>query len=79
MNTMKLFLAFVIILVIGFFAVGFTGSVTAPAANTTAGQQYTNLSMATGIAATGMNAVLLVLILAMVVSALFFLAKMVKR
>jgi hypothetical protein len=79
MNTMNLFLGFVLILVIGFFAVGFTSSIAAPDPTTAAGQQYTNLSVATGIAGGGMTAVMLILVLAMVISALFFVAKMVKK
>ena len=79
MNTMNIFLAFVLILIIGFFAVGFSSSITAPDPTTTAGQQYTNLSVATGIAGGGMTAVMLILVLAMVLSALFFIAKYVKR
>ncbi len=79
MNTMKIFLAFVLILVIGFFAVGFSSSIAAPDPTTAAGQQYTNLSVATGIAGGGMTAVMLILLLAMIISGLFFLAKMVKK
>jgi len=79
MNTMKIFLAFILILVLGFFAVGFSSSIAAPDPATTAGQQYTNLSVATGIAGSGMTAVMLILILAMVISALFFVVKMVKK
>jgi len=78
-NIMKLFIMFIGIMIIAFFAIGFSSTVTAPAANTSAGQQYTNLSTAVGLAGNGMTAVMLIIIFAMVLSAAFFIIKMVKK
>jgi hypothetical protein len=79
MNTMNIFLSFILILVLGFFAIGFSSSIVAPDPATTAGQQYTNLSVATGIATGGMTAVMLILVLVLPLSAMFFIVKHVKR
>lgn len=79
MNAMKIFMAFVLMLIIGFFAVGFTSSVQEPDDNTTAGQQYNNLSKVTKIAAVGIDATTLVLVGAMLFAALFFMATAIRR
>jgi len=78
MNAMKIFLAFIAIMVLGFFAVGFTDTVQAPT-NATALAQYNNLTQATGLASDGLSAVMLILIMSMVLAALFFMIKLVKR
>lgn len=77
-KTMSIFMAFIAIFIIGFFAIGFAGSVEAPT-NATALAQYNNLSEAVGISSTGLNAVMLLLILAMVISAMMILYGSVKH
>lgn len=78
MQTMKIFLAFILIMILGFFAVGFSSSVTPPTAGTDAANQYANLTQAVGIANNGTYAVLLILILAMVFSGVVFLMSSLK-
>ncbi len=71
-KTMSIFIAFIAIFIIGFFAIGFAGSVEAPT-DATALAQYNNLTEAVEISSTGLNAVMLLLILAMVISAMILL------
>jgi len=59
--------------------VGFTSTIVEPANNTTAGNQYQNLSETVEIAETGMNATLLILIAAMAITACLFMIGMVKK
>jgi len=68
-KTMNMFIAFVAIFVIAFFAVGFASTVQAPT-NATALAQYNNLTNTTDIANTGVNATLLLLIIGMVIAAI---------
>jgi hypothetical protein len=70
-KTMNMFIAFVAIFVIAFFAVGFTSTVVEPTnASTPAYQQYQNLSNTTEIVDVGVNATLLLLIIGMVFAAI---------
>lgn len=71
-QTLSLFMAFITIFIIAFFAIGFAGSVDAPT-DATALAQYNNLSEAVEVSSTGLNAVMLLLILAMVISAMILL------
>ncbi len=77
-NTMGIFIAFIAIFIIGFFAIGFAGSVEAPT-DATALAQYNNLTEAVEISSTGLNAVMLLLILTMVISAMILLYEATKR
>ena len=77
MKALGIFLAFMLMLILGFFAVGFTDSVTPPTAGTTAGNQYANLTQAMTISNTGLYAVMLILIMAMVFASLLFICSMV--
>ncbi len=77
-KTMGIFIAFIAIFIIGFFAIGFAGSVEAPT-DATALAQYNNLTEAVEISSTGLNAVMLLLILAMVISAMILLYGATKR
>lgn len=72
MKVMGYFIAFIAILVLSYFAIGFTSSVTAPANNTTAGNQYQNLTKVTDMANTGLQGTLLLVIGAMVLSGFGF-------
>lgn len=78
-GTMGIFLAFVLVMIIGFFAVGFTSSIQEPTAGTQAAYQYDNLSQAIEISNTGMYALMLVLAMAMALSAILFLIFMVRK
>lgn len=78
MNILKLFFALIAIMILGFFAIGFADSVQPPT-NATALAQYNNLSHATGLATTGVNATMLLLIAAMVIAGIFLLIKAVKK
>ena len=77
-NPMKIFLGFIAILIISFFAIGFVSGVDAPT-DATALAQYNNLTEVVGIADTGMNATLLILIAAMAITACLFMIGMVKK
>ena len=77
-GTLKLFISFMAILVIAFFAIGFTSTVQAPT-NQTALNQYNNLTQATAIAGTGLNATVILLMAAMVFSALAVFYYSIKR
>lgn len=76
-NFIGLILAFFLILVIGFFAIGYTSSVAAPDPATAAGQQYDNLSKTTDITYTGINATLLLFIIGIVISSILLIARAV--
>ena len=78
-QTINIFLGFVFIMIIGYFLVGFAGSVPAPAAGTAEYNQSVNLSKVTSVAAAGVNGTLLILIGAMVLSALLFIMYMFKK
>jgi len=73
-----LILSFFIILIIAFFAIGYTSTVVAPDPATAAGQQYTNLSDTASITFTGINGVLLLFIVGIVITAIILIAKAVK-
>lgn len=71
-------IGFFAIFLIAFFAIGFADSISEPT-DATALAQYNNLSQVTEISATGINAVLLILIVAMVIGAALFLMSSLKR
>ncbi|MCZ7363034.1 MAG: hypothetical protein O8C58_06850 [Candidatus Methanoperedens sp.] len=77
-GTIGIFLSLIFILIIGFFAVGFTSSVAAPT-DATALAQYNNLSKATGIAAAGMNATTLIITAALLFSGIAFMLHMMRK
>jgi len=68
-KTINMFIAFVAIMIIAFFAIGFTSTVQAPT-NATELAQYNNLSKTVDIADTGINSTLLLIIIGMVFSAI---------
>jgi len=70
-KTMNLFIVFVAILVIAFFAIGFSATITAPSNTTAAGQQYENLTKAVDISNTGLTAALLLVVIGMVLAAVY--------
>jgi len=78
-GTMGIFLAFVLVTIIGFFAVGFMSSVTEPTAGTQAAYQYDNLTKAVEISNTGMYSLMLILAMAMAISAILFLIFTIKK
>lgn len=78
MKAFGIFIAFIAIMLIGFFAIGFASSVQAPT-DPAALQQYNNLSKTVTIASTGINATMLLLIFGMVIASVLFLVAMVKR
>ena len=78
-KSINLFLAFVFILIIAFYAVGFTSTISAPNNTTSAGQQYENLSHTVAIADTGINAGLLLIIVAFVLAAVYTIYYATKR
>jgi len=79
-KTMNMFIAFVAIFVIAFFAVGFTSTVQAPTNNTTAAyQQYQNLTDTVEIADVGINSTLLLLIVGMIIAAIVGAFQLSKR
>lgn len=77
-KTMSMFIAFIAIMIIAFFAIGFTSTVQAPT-NATQLAQYNNLTNATEIASSGVTATMLLLILAMVMTAIVALITILKR
>lgn len=79
MKLMGYFIAFIAILVLSYFAVGFTSSITPPATGTTAGNQYANLTNVTGIASTGLQGTLLLVIGAMLLSGFGFFYYSINR
>ena len=70
-KTMNLFIVFVAILVIAFFAIGFSATITAPSNTTAAGQQYENLTQAVEISNIGLTSALLLVIIGMVLAAVY--------
>lgn len=79
MKALGIFLTFMLIFILGFFAVGFADSITEPTAGTDAANQYDNLTQAVTISSDGLYATLLILTAAMVISALLFMSSMLKR
>lgn len=69
MKAIGLFISFLMVLIIGFYAIGFSATITAPNNTTAAGQQYANLTKATDLANSGMQGFMLLLIGAMLLSA----------
>jgi len=69
-KVLSMFLVFMCIMIIAMFAIGFTSTITAPDISTTAGQQYANLTNTISIADTGINGVMLLIIVAMVLLAI---------
>lgn len=78
-KAMDIFLAFMVIFLIAFFAVGFVSGVDAPTAGTSARYQYDNLTQTAELTGTGINGAMLILMIAMLFAALFFLYSSVKR
>lgn len=70
-GTMNLFIVFMAIFVIAFFAIGFTSTIVEPDDATTAGMQYNNLTNATAIADTGLQGTMLLVIIGMVLTAMY--------
>ena len=79
MKAMGIFLAFMLMFILGIFAVGFTSGITEPTAGTTAGNQYANLTKVISISNSGLYAVLLILIAAMLISAVLYLGSSITR
>ena len=79
MKALKIFMSFVLIMIIGFFAIGFSDTVQEPAVGTAAYNQSVNLSKVVSISDTGIYSVMLILIVAMVIAAMVFLASNLKR
>jgi len=77
-NPLSIFLMFIFIMIIAFFAIGFADSIGEPT-DATALAQYNNLSQVTEISNTGIQSTMLLLIIALVISAMFFVSKMVKK
>ena len=73
MKAMGIFISFIAILIIGFYAIGFSDTIVAPANTTAAGQQYENLSTATQLAQNGIQGSMLLIIAAMLLSAAGFM------
>jgi hypothetical protein len=73
MKALGIFLAILTMMILGFFAVGFTDSVVPPATNTTAGAQYANMTKAIDITSTGVHGTLLILVAAMALTAMLFM------
>lgn len=79
MKAIQVFMAFMLMMIIGFFAIGFSDSVPTPTAGTAAYNQSQNLSKVVDLADTGINATMLILIAAMVFFAVIFMASALKR
>lgn len=73
MKAMGIFISFIAILIIGFYAIGFSSTIDAPSNTTDAGKQYENLSQATGLASSGIQGSMLLLIAGMLLSAAGFM------
>ena len=73
MKAMGLFISFIAIMIIAFFAIGFSATITPPSNTTAAGQQYENLSKAVSLADTGLQGFYLLIIAAMVLTAAMFM------
>ncbi len=78
MKALGIFMGFVFIMVIGFFLVGFTNSVTVPTEGA-ALNQYNNLTQAVTISNTGIYATMIILIASMAFTAVIFMMNSVKR
>ena len=79
MKALKIFMAFILMMLIGFFAIGFSDTVATPTAGTAAYNQSANLSKVVDLADTGIYSTMLILIVAMVLAAMIFMASMIKR
>lgn len=73
------FIIFIMMMILAYFAVGVSSSVAAPNSTTAAGQQYDNLSKAVSIANTGMYGTFLIVMGIMVFSALGVLIFSIKK
>jgi len=78
-KVMGMFLAFLCIMVMDMLAIGFTSTQTAPDIATAAGQQYANLTKTISIADSGINGVMLLIIVAMVFMAIAVMMGAFKR
>ncbi len=78
MKGMGIFFSMIMIMVIGFFAIGFSDSVAAPAPGA-ALNQYNNLSTATTLAGNGMWATMIILVAAMLFAAIIYMAGTLKK
>lgn len=78
-QTISIFLAFVFIMIIGFFLIGFTSSVPVPAAGTAAANQSANLTKVVDVASAGINGTMLILIGSAAFSALAFMMYSFKK
>lgn len=74
---MSIFLMFIFMIIIAFFAIGFMDSIGEPT-DATALAQYNNLSQVTDISSAGIEGTILLLIIALVISAMYFVSKAVK-
>ena len=79
MKALKIFMAFILMMLIGFFAIGFSDTVATPTAGTAAYNQSQNLSKVVDIADTGIFSTMLILVIAMVLVAVLFMVSMMKR
>ena len=79
MKALKIFMAFILMMLIGFFAIGFSDTVATPDEYTAAYNQSANLSEVVNIADKGVYATMLILIIGMVLAAMLFMASMIKR
>ena len=79
MKALGIFLSFILIMILAFFTIGFTDSVPTPTAGTDAANQSDDLSQAVNISNSGLYATMLILIAAMVFSALLFMASIVTK
>ena len=70
-KVLGIFVGFCAILVIAYMSIGFGSSVAVPDINTSAGQQYSNLSKVTTISSTGIQGFLLLVLLALVLGAVY--------
>ena len=75
---MGIFFSMILIMIIGFFAIGFSDSVSAPAAGP-ALDQYNNMSTATTLAGNGVWATMIILVAAMLFAAIIYMASTLKK
>lgn len=78
-KTIGLVMAFVFIMIMAMYAVSFTSTVQAPSNTTAEGQQYVNLTSTIAVANSGINAVMLLLVLGMVMAAIMVMTTISKR
>ncbi len=78
MKAIGIFMGFVFIMVIGYFLVGFTDSVAEPTEGA-ALNQYNNLNQAVTVSNAGIYTTMIILIAAMVFTAVLFMMNAVKR